>query len=129
MKPAEANVGTLITWRITGRPTSWLAARLARRVVEFERLRQPSQHLAADKSGSWSTGSRATGLALAGGALGVTPQVLAEYVEHYNGHRPHRSLELRPPRGPTVIPAVTGGQVVRRTRMPGLINEYSRQAA
>jgi putative transposase len=55
--------------------------------------------------------------------------VLAEYVEHYNGHRPHRSLELRPPCGPTVIPAVTGGQVVRRTRVHGLINEYSRQAA
>ncbi len=55
--------------------------------------------------------------------------VLAEYVEHYNGHRPHRSLELQPPRGPTVLPAVTGGQVVRRTRVQGLINEYSRQAA
>ena len=55
--------------------------------------------------------------------------VLAEYVEHYNGHRTHRSLELRPPRGPTVIPAVTGGQVVRRTRVQGLINEYSRLVA
>jgi putative transposase len=55
--------------------------------------------------------------------------VLAEYVEHYNGHRPHRSLELRPPRGPTVLPAVAGSQVVRRTRVHGLINEYSRQAA
>ena len=54
--------------------------------------------------------------------------VLAEYVEHYNGHRPHRGLELRPPLGPTVLPAVTG-QVVRRTRVHGLINEYSRQAA
>ena len=54
--------------------------------------------------------------------------ILAEYVEHYNGHRPHRSLKLRPPRGATVLPAVTGGQVVRRTRMQGLINEYSRQA-
>jgi hypothetical protein len=55
--------------------------------------------------------------------------VLAEYVEHYNGHRPHRSLELRAPRGPTVIPATTGGQVVSRARVQGLINEYSRQAA
>ena len=55
--------------------------------------------------------------------------VLAEYVEHYNVHRPHRSLELRPPRAPTVIPAATGGEVVRRTRVHGLINEYSRQAA
>ena len=59
----------------------------------------------------------------------VTRHVLAEYVEHYNGHRPHRSLELRRPPGPTVIPAVTGAQVVRRTRVQGLINEYSRQAA
>ena len=47
----------------------------------------------------------------------------------YNGHRPHRSLELRAPRGPTVLPAVTGGHVVRRTRVHGLINEYSGQAA
>src|SRR5262249_31726762 len=54
--------------------------------------------------------------------------VLAEHVEHYNGHRPHRSLELRPPLGPTVLPAVAGGHVVRGTRVHGLINEYSRQA-
>jgi hypothetical protein len=47
---------------------------------------------------------------------------LAEYVEHYNGHRPHRSLELRAPRGPTAIPAVAGGQVVRRTRVHGGVN-------
>ncbi len=55
--------------------------------------------------------------------------VLAEYVEHYNWHRPHRSLQLRAPRGPNALPKVTGGQVVRRTRVQGLINEYSRQAA
>ena len=55
--------------------------------------------------------------------------VLAEYVEHYNGHRPHRSLGLRSPRGSTVIPGLTGGEVVRRTRVHGLINEYSRRAA
>ena len=54
--------------------------------------------------------------------------VLAEYVEQYNGHRPHRSLELRPPRGSTVIPALTGEEVVRRTRVHGLINEYSQRA-
>jgi putative transposase len=56
-------------------------------------------------------------------------EVLAEYVEHYNGHRPHRSLQLRAPRGPTVIPAPTGREVVRQTRVHGLINEYSWQAA
>jgi len=55
--------------------------------------------------------------------------VLAEYVEHYNGYRPHRSLELRPPRAPTLLPAVADGPVIRRTRVHELINEYSRLAA
>ncbi len=55
--------------------------------------------------------------------------VLAEYVEPYNGFRPRRSLELRPPRAPTVLPAVVGGSVIRRTRVDGLINQYSRLAA
>ena len=55
--------------------------------------------------------------------------VLAEYVEHYNGFRPHRSLELRPPRAPTADPTVVSGPVIRRTRVNGLINEYSRLAA
>jgi hypothetical protein len=55
--------------------------------------------------------------------------VLPEYVDQYNGYRPHRSLELRPLRGLTVMPAATYGEVVRRTLVHGLINEYSRQAA
>jgi len=55
--------------------------------------------------------------------------VLAKYVEHCNAHRPHQSLEVRAPPGPTVLPAVTVGTVVRRTRVHGLINECSRQAA
>ena len=54
--------------------------------------------------------------------------VLTEYVEHHNGHRPHRSLELRPPCGSTMIPAALRGQVVGRTHVHGLVNEYSRQA-
>ena len=55
--------------------------------------------------------------------------VLAEYVEHYNGFRPHRSLELRPPRAHTADPRAAGGPVIRRTRVDGLIHEYSRLAA
>jgi hypothetical protein len=26
--------------------------------------------------------------------------VLAEYIDHYNGHRPHRALRQAPPLGP-----------------------------
>jgi len=54
---------------------------------------------------------------------------LAEYVDRYNGFRPHRSLELRPPRAPTADPAVVSGPVIRCARVNGLINEYSRLAA
>jgi transposase InsO family protein len=55
--------------------------------------------------------------------------VLTEYVEHYNGHRPHRTLGQRPPAGrdrpPTMDPNV---RVMRRDRLGGLIREYDQVA-
>jgi transposase InsO family protein len=55
--------------------------------------------------------------------------VLREYVEHYNGHRPHRSLGQAPPLGPSQQPvAAVGSRVVRRDRLGGLIGEYSQAA-
>jgi putative transposase len=54
--------------------------------------------------------------------------VLAEYVQHYNGRRPHRSRELRPPR-PTHPMANLNHQRIKRQRLlGGLINEYERAA-
>ena len=55
--------------------------------------------------------------------------VLAEYVDHYNGHRPHRALGLIPPlgRGESAV-AVPAGRVVRRDRLGGLIHEYAQVA-
>jgi putative transposase len=53
--------------------------------------------------------------------------VMTEYVDHYNRARPHRGLGLDIPM-PTVD-AVAGGRIVRRQRLGGLINEYSRLAA
>ena len=54
-------------------------------------------------------------------------QVLAEYQEHYNTHRPHRSRDQRPPE-PREQPAVLRDRVPRRplrTRvLSGVINEY-----
>jgi putative transposase len=55
--------------------------------------------------------------------------VLAEYVDHYNGHRPHRALGLTPPLGPgESAVAVPAGRVVRRDRLGGLIHEYAQVA-
>src|SRR5215213_2029835 len=62
---------------------------------------------------------------------GHLEQVLRIYVEHYNGHRPHRALQLEPPdppAGPTAI-SKDQGRVHRRTRLGGLLHEYHRQAA
>ena len=53
-------------------------------------------------------------------------RLLAEYVEHYNAHRPHRSLIQRPPNTPdqTVAEPVPIDQIRRRPILSGLINEY-----
>jgi len=50
--------------------------------------------------------------------------VLREYVQHFNTHRPHRSLDQRPPAGNT--PPCSGATVrpLRRDRLDGLIREY-----
>ena len=58
-------------------------------------------------------------------------RVLRVYVEHYNTHRPHRALGLRPP-APTprlhLADASPPNQIQRRERLGGLINEYARAA-
>jgi putative transposase len=55
-------------------------------------------------------------------------RVLSEYVEHYNVERPHRSLGLRAPLAEEEAGRPMG-EVVCRSRLGGLLNEYSRQAA
>jgi hypothetical protein len=54
--------------------------------------------------------------------------VLAEYVDHYNDHRPHRALGQAPPLGPAKPPGILAGRVVRRDRLGGLIYEYAQVA-
>jgi putative transposase len=50
--------------------------------------------------------------------------VLEEYVEHYNTHRPHRSLDQHPPAGSTPPPSTATVRPLRRDRLGGLLHEY-----
>jgi hypothetical protein len=50
--------------------------------------------------------------------------VLAEYGAHYNGRRPHRAQQLRPPRPDHPGPNLDQQQIRRRPILGGLINEY-----
>src|SRR5262245_61455423 len=55
-------------------------------------------------------------------------RILDVFVQHYNGHRPHRALALTPPRPtrPPVAPATEWGEarVQRRDRLGGVVHEY-----
>jgi putative transposase len=59
-------------------------------------------------------------------------RIAREFVDHYNGHRPHRALSLTPPepRRPiaTVSPSHDAG-ILRRDRLGGVIHEYELLAA
>ena len=55
--------------------------------------------------------------------------VLDEYIDHHNSHRPHRSLQQKPPAGrANALGDVSGMGVLRRDRLGGLIHEYSQVA-
>jgi putative transposase len=50
--------------------------------------------------------------------------VLREYVQHYDTHRPHRSLGQHPPAAHTPPPAAAILRPLRRDRLGGLVHEY-----
>jgi putative transposase len=54
--------------------------------------------------------------------------VLTEYARHYNQHRPHRSLDQRPPNPPLQVVDLDTARVQRQPILGGLINEYSQAA-
>ena len=54
--------------------------------------------------------------------------ILAEYEAHYNGRRPHRSQQLRPPRPDHPAADLSQQQIKRRPVLGGLLNEYERAA-
>jgi hypothetical protein len=54
--------------------------------------------------------------------------VLARYSVHYNRQRPHRALQLRPPRPESPVPEPIHGKIRRRPILGGLINQYEAAA-
>jgi len=54
--------------------------------------------------------------------------VMTEYEAHYNGRRPHRSRELRPPRPDHPVADLSQERIQRRPVLGGLLSEYERAA-
>jgi transposase InsO family protein len=51
-------------------------------------------------------------------------RALAVYAAHYNAKRPHRALQLHPPRPRAPVPEPVRDPIRRRPLLGGLINEY-----
>jgi putative transposase len=54
--------------------------------------------------------------------------ILAEYARHYNGRRPHRGRQLRPPRPDHPLADFSHKRIKRQPVLGGLLNEYERTA-
>ena len=54
--------------------------------------------------------------------------ILAQYEGHYNGRRPHRGRQLRPPRPDYPLADLSHQRIKRQPVLGGLINEYERAA-
>jgi putative transposase len=54
--------------------------------------------------------------------------LMAAYQAHYNGRRPHRGRQLRPPWPDHPVPDLSQQRIRRRPILGGLINEYERAA-
>jgi putative transposase len=52
--------------------------------------------------------------------------VMAQYSRHYNGRRPHRALQLQPPRPEHPVADFSQERIKRRPVLGGLLNEYER---
>lgn len=110
--------------------------RYVRRGVQQRRHRRPAQ------SNAGTAGERIRGTVGAHGPSRVSgPEliynprhqlaVLAEFVEHYNEHRPHQGRNQRPPDAVETSPVVVdpaSARVRRRKILNGLISEYSQAA-
>ena len=61
---------------------------------------------------------------------GQLQRLVVDYIDHYNRHRPHRSLQQCPPAPPHASDeaCIPSADVIRLPRCDGLINEYKNAA-
>jgi hypothetical protein len=57
-------------------------------------------------------------------------RLIVDYIDHYNNHRPHRSLDQQPPLATKAPPPMGQGhlQIVKSARCDGLVHEYRNAA-
>jgi putative transposase len=58
----------------------------------------------------------------------VGQQPKDQYAQHYNGHRPHQRLQLRPPLHPVGHAIGITARIEHKRIVAGLISEYRRAA-
>jgi putative transposase len=58
----------------------------------------------------------------------LNASILAEYAQHYNGHRPHQGLQQEPPQRQSGHDVDITARVERRRVLGDLINEYRKAA-
>ena len=59
-------------------------------------------------------------------------RIFAAFIDHYNGHRPHRALSLMPPKPRRPVATVSPrhhARILRRDRLGGVVHEYELVAA
>ena len=98
--------------------------------MRHTRERQVGRSGRADAGCGHAVGARGLGR---GAGCGLEPsqleRLVVDYIDHYNTHRPHRSLDQRPPVATDASDQLGGHlQVLRTARCGGLINEYRNAA-
>jgi hypothetical protein len=101
---------------ITAHPdASWTTQQIRNLLIDLGNRAADFRFLVRDRAGQFTASFDAV-------------LVSAGIEAHYNGRRPHRSRELRPPRPDHPIADLSRERIKRRPVLGGLLNEYERAA-